>query len=268
MPGEITPNGEENKEVSPNGAEATTGAEGAAQTTGDGTTGLPPGAEGDGKPEPTGSEAGAGDAEGAPEGVKDEEWLRTGDETADTAIDLARSSGLTKEAAEEVFGKAVESGKLEDVNVLALTEKIGKEKATLVMAGLRDFYNRKVASTAAAVQAVYTEVGGEDKWPALREWAKAHVPERELDGIRSMLDMGGTAAVLAARELVRLYNADPKTSGLNNNLTTGEAAVSTSSEPLSRAEYLELVKQAYSKGDTAEVQRLNARRLAAKNSGN
>jgi hypothetical protein len=196
-----------------------------------------------------------------------EQWVSTGDEVADTAIALLRDGGMSVKEAESVFGKAVQSGNLEDIDVAALEAKLGKQTTTLVLAGVRDWHNRVAAETLRTAQAVKSVVGGDKAWDTLRAWAleretKDAAFSVEMQEYRKMIDQGGKPAQWAAKELLELYNADPKTTGLANKLLQGDARPVDNTEPLSRAEYFKLVTAAEARHDKAEVGRLNARRKA------
>lgn len=203
---------------------------------------------------------------------EDGEWLTTGDEVADTAIDLMKDAGVSVKDAEGIFGKAMQSGKIEDIDIATLEAKVGKAKANLVLAGIRDWHTRVGAKNLATVAEVHTVVGGEAAWATLRDWAgkqEAANPDfaKDLAEYRGMLDAGGKAAKFAAQELVNLYNADPNTKGLNNSIVKGDGKPAPVGGPLGRAEYYALVSAAEAKGDRQAVASLNARRRAGKAAG-
>lgn len=210
----------------------------------------------------------ADEEEAAKEGKK--EYAVYGDESADSAIALLKEAGVAPEEADKYFSKAIESGKLEDIDVKGLTEKVGKEKANLILLGVKDYHTRVTATVTKVVEEVYKVTGGKDQFDALAKWAQ----EREktdgafgtqLNEFRTMLDGTPTQARLAAQELVKLYNADPKTKSLNVTITHGDSTYSSGLDLqyINRADYVSALKVAEDKRDTAEVARLNARRKAS-----
>jgi len=212
------------------------------------------------------------EAKDEPEKATEGDWLRTGDEVADTAIDLMKDAGVTAQDAEGIFGKAMQSGKMEDIDLAALEAKVGKAKANLVLAGIRDWHTRVAAKNLATVQSVHEVVGGEEAWASLREWAQKREAAdtgfaSEMEEYRALFEQGGKAAKFAAQELVNLYSADPNTKGLNNSIVRGDGKPAAQGGPLNRADYLRLVTEAENKGDRAEVARLSARRDAGRRAG-
>lgn len=201
---------------------------------------------------------------------KPKEFAVYNDESADSAIALLKEAGVKPEEADVFFAKAIESGKLEDIDVKGLTEKVGKEKANLIMLGVKDYYNRVNATVTKSVEEVYKVTGGEEQWKTLAAWAQ----EREksdgefgtlLNDYRQMIDTSPTQAKLAVTELVKLYNADPKNKSLNVTMTHGDSSYShgLDLQYITRADYIAALKTANDKGDAAEVSRLNARRKAS-----
>ena len=200
------------------------------------------------------------------------EYPEYGDEAADAAVSLLKEAGVTPAEADKFFREAVEANDLSKIDIAALTEKVGKDKASLIMMGVKDYYNRQMASTQESVDAVYGVVGGKENWDQVSAWARTKSNSDKafasrMAELNQMFDLNKSAASMAARELVDLYNKDSNNKSLSVNMTHGDSSASRSglgSEPLSRADYIEQLKAAEAKGDKAKVAELNARRLATK----
>lgn len=152
-----------------------------------------------------------------------------------------------------------------------LVEKLGQAKADLVLLGVKAYYDTFTQSTKETVTAAYEAVGGEANYKKVQTWAKAQAAKdpaflARMEGLNQMFDLNKTAAVMAARELASLYEKDSKNSSLTLKQVHGERAVTTNdstSEHLSRADYLAQVKEAHAKNDMHAVNRLRAQRAAS-----
>lgn len=189
------------------------------------------------------------------------------DPAANSVVNLLKKANVTPEEADTFFRAAVESGKLEDIDVTKLAEKVGKDEADLIMIGVKQYYQNNVAATKEVVTAVDSVFGGETQRETLVAWAlereKTDVKfGEELNEYRKMFDGSPTQAKLAAQELLKAYNADPKNKSLTVSITSGDKPGSTglNLEYLDRATYVKELTVAESKGDKAEVAKLNARR--------
>ena len=199
--------------------------------------------------------------------TKKKEYPVYNDEAADSVVGLLKDAGVTADEADTFFRAAVEANDLSKVDVAGLTAKVGKEKATLIMVGVKDYYNRNAEAVKKVTDEVYKVTGGEAQFETLKNWAieKEKVDTKfaaELNDYRAMLEGTPTQARLAAQELLRAYNADPKTKSLTVNMTHGDKPGSQdlSLEYISRSDYITQLKVAESKADKAEISRLNARR--------
>lgn len=193
---------------------------------------------------------------------------------ASAAVNLLKEAGIGPNAANEFFAKAIASGDLKDIDVKGLEAKLGKDKTTLVIAGVTAHYSQQTAKSQATVQAVHEIFGGAQNWGVVRDWAQAAEKadpslKASLNDIRAMFDEGGTRAALAGRELLRMYNAAPQTKGLGTNkLAVGDATGNVVGTHLSRADYVTELKAAHAKGASrVEIQALDARRKAGKAAG-
>lgn len=202
-------------------------------------------------------------------GPKD--FAKYDDEAAQAVISVLKDAGVTPKEADSYFSKAVQSGKLEDIDVAGLTAKVGKEKASLVLIGAKDYYNRNMAATKEVVEAAYTEVGGQENYTKVRDYFRKAVetkPELEstLKEWNQMFDLNKKTALVAVKEMVKLYNEDPKNRSLQIRMVEGDTAATSTSdgEKLSRNDYLAKVKVAQDKRDFEEVARLRAVRAASR----
>lgn len=193
---------------------------------------------------------------------------------AAAAVDLLKEAGVGPNEANAYFEKALKSGDLKDVDVAGLEAKLGKAKATLVMAGVTAHYNALADKQAASVKAVHEVFGGEKNWTAVRDWA--HAAEKadtkvktQIDAIRGMIDEGGFRAEAGARELLRMYNAAPNQKGLGTHkLAVGDGTGSVVGTVLNRADYLTELKAAHARNASpAEIKNIDARRRAGKAAG-
>ncbi len=193
---------------------------------------------------------------------------------ANAAIELLKEAGVGPNAANEFFAKALTSGDLNDIDVAGLEAKLGKSKTTLLMAGVTTHFEAVKAKTAATVQNVHKIFGNEDNWKVVREWAQGAEKadpkvKAQINDIRGLLDEGGARAEAGARELLRMYNAAPTTKGLGTDkLAVGESTGTVIGTHLSRSQYLVELKAAHARNaKPAEIQAIDARRRAGKNSG-
>lgn len=189
------------------------------------------------------------------------------DPTANSVVNLLKKAGVTPDESDKFFRKAVESGNLDDVDVTALAEKVGKDEADLIMIGVKKYYSDNVKATNDVVAEVYKTLGGEEQTNTLIAWAleKEKTDAKfgeDLNEYRKMLDGTPTQARLAAQELLKAYNADPKTKSLSVNITHGDKPGSgdASLEYINRQDYVKALTVAEAKRDKSEVARLNARR--------
>lgn len=192
----------------------------------------------------------------------------------DAAIGVLKEAGVGPNEAQAYFAEAIASGDLSKINWAAIEAKIGSAKAFLVRTGVESYYKdaqAKVQNTVAETIKIY---GTQENWDNVRNWAQTKEKgdtafKDQLDGIRDLLNAGGVKAQAGARELLRLYNSDPGTKGKDNGrLVVGDSTGTVIGTPLSRADYVEALKVAYHKGQSAtEINALHARRKAGKAQG-
>jgi hypothetical protein len=210
----------------------------------------------------------------------DEEALKTAteyedykDANANAVVEMLKEAKVPVQEAHELFKEAIETGDFSKIDVSKLTEKLGAAKATLVLNGVQTYYNSVTANTKETVNTVYKEVGGEANYKKVQTWARSVAAKdpafaTKMEGYNAMFDLNPTAAVMAAKELVALYEKSGDNSSLNRKQVHGERAHTTqdsTGDHLSRHDYLEQMKVAQAKGDTHEINRLRAQRAASHN---
>jgi hypothetical protein len=190
------------------------------------------------------------------------------------AIEVLKESGVDPNEAESFFAKAIKTGDLADVDWASLEARVGKSKALLIKTGVENFHGAEKAKVDATVTTVHEIFNGAENWDKVRTWAhgkeKADAGfKKQVEDIRELLDMGGAKAAAGARELLRLYNSDSGTKGLQNGrLVVGDATGTVIGAPLSRADYIAELKKAHNTGASQTViAQIDARRRAGKAQG-
>lgn len=200
-----------------------------------------------------------------------EDYVTYDNPTAEAIVTTLKEAGVTTKEADTFFRTAIEANDMSKIDMAGLTAKVGKEKAILIAAAIKDYYTTEFAAVQETVKAVYTEVGGEANWLKVQAWAQklaAADPEfaKKVQSYNKMLDLDKTSAVMATKALVADYNADKNNKSLTVTIVHGDKSASggLGEAPLSRDEYLAKVKAAHDKGDVAEVNRLRAARTASR----
>jgi len=182
-------------------------------------------------------------------------WGSTGHEGGDAVLGLLQNAGVTPEEAKTLLFDAVMAGDMSKVDNAALEKKIGKDKATLVMAGAKAFLNDRSAKNELIVKDIKDVAGGEENWSKVTSWAKAEgsgISEDQLGEYRDMIDNGGAQARFAASELVKAFNASGDNTTLTTPTTTPETVGDGGSPPSGRAmnrnEYAAAVAKAHKHG--------------------
>lgn len=200
------------------------------------------------------------------------EFTKYGDPEADAIVEFVQEAGMTPADAQEVFGKSVESGKLEDIDAVKLAAKLGENKAKVVLAAVKTYFDRVQSQITDVKNAVYGVVGGEDNMKLIGEWARTKEVsdpafKQKVDTYRNMLKQGKVEAELAAKELKALYNSDPNNKTLGTKQVTGDNPGQTNFEPITKRQYFTEMEVAVRTKDKAKIEQLNARRLASKAKG-
>lgn len=197
-------------------------------------------------------------------------WGTTGDEVGDSVLTLMQNSGMTTEDAKSLMYDAVVDGDVTKIDRATLEAKVGKEKATLILAGTENFINRSKAKAETIVAEVHTTVGGKENWDAVTTWAKENLPDSDLAEYRDMIDAGGAKARFAASELAARYNGDSKNTTLQSDTAeiVGDSKANTGGEKLTKAQYVEKIGAAYDRGASeAEINQIKAARARGRAAG-
>ena len=199
------------------------------------------------------------------------EYISYGDANADAVVDILKEGGIPAQDAFNLFKEAAETGDMSTIDKSVLVEKLGKSKADLVMLGVEKYYTTTIQATKDIAAAVYAEAGGEDNYTKVQKWAKEKSdadPEfkTKVDSFNQMFDLNKTAASIAARELVTLYNEDSGNSSLTKNIINSDTAVNTGdvqTSYINRADYLNKMKEAQEKNDHVAIKNLRAQRKSS-----
>lgn len=137
----------------------------------------------------------------------------------------------------------------------ALVEKVGKNKATLIMAGFENVASREKARVAEVTETVNKAAGSADNWKKAAGWAVKNLPEGELAELRGMLDKGGRQAQFAAGEIIARFNDDPKNTALNagTGQVKPDGKAGSAVKPITRRQYGEMLDKLHrTRGSEAE----------------
>lgn len=200
------------------------------------------------------------------------EFVSYGHAGADAAVSMLKESGVTVDEAKSIFAEVAKTNDISKIDYKALEAKVGKTKADLIVAGVKDYYSAELGKAEAIKNAVHTVVGGEESLKKITTWLageKTKNPElaSEIAVYAEMMQQGPIQAKTAARALLDLYNASDKTSGLNNNLIKGDAAADTKVEYIDRQTFIQKLMVAERTGNVAEAARLRAQRAATVKAG-
>lgn len=197
-------------------------------------------------------------------------WGKTGDEVGDSVLKMLQDSGISPEDAENLLLDPVKQGDTSKIDREALAAKLGKETATLVMAGVENVVDRTKARQEEVKKKVVDAAGGEQNWEKASNWAINTLSEKEVTELRQMLDQGGKQADFAAREIVNRYNEDPNNTALN----AGKAIQGDSNtkgkkvKGLSRLQFGIEMDRAYKRGASdKEMDALRAQRREGRKQG-
>lgn len=199
------------------------------------------------------------------------EYIDYGDANANAVVDILKEAKIPAQEAFMMFKEAADTGDMSKINVSALTEKLGKAKADLVLLGVQTYYATHMAGVKEIIDTVYGEAGGEANYAKVVQWARQKADkdpafQKQVDKFNQMIDLNSTAAGFAAKELVSLYEKDPGNSSLSKNQMHGDKAATnpdTKGEYISRSDYNVQIKAAYDKNDTHEINRLRNLRKAS-----
>jgi len=213
------------------------------------------------------AEADAKDKETSPLDV--EKWGTTGHEGGDAVLGLLQNAGLEPAEAKELLFDAMQAGDLKKVDMAKLIEKVGADKAKLVMIGAESFLKDKTTRNAGIVADIQKVAGGEENWKKVAEWAKTDsgISDDQLAEYIGMIDNGGAQARFAASELVAAYNGNDKNTTLEAPgvppVIEGDSSNTPGGRSLTRNEYAAEVSALHAQGRVptqSELDELSAAR--------
>lgn len=183
---------------------------------------------------------------------------------------LATAKVTEKEAA-SIFGKAVQSGNLADVDMAALEAKVGAAQAGLIKAAIGNYLQTEGAEALRIRDKIVADFGkdaeGADLWPKAKEFFNARMDDPKVKTLLQMLDERGMKADLAIGALKQMYLTEAKPQVGSLPVTpggTGTADMIPGGMIKDRAEYISLLDKAKS---AAEIGAINSRWLASKAAG-
>ncbi len=197
-------------------------------------------------------------------------WGTTGSEVGDSVLRLLNDGGVDPDQAKSLMYDAIQAGKPEEIDRDALVEKVGKARATLIMAGVNNFVTAQANAQAAQVAAVHEAAGSRENWETMLPWVNS-LPAKQAAEYSDLIDQGGLQARLAVRDLVGKYNADPKTKSLASTEIVGDASAGAKGrvDGISQSEYGRqlLILNKRNIATPAALAELKARRAAGKKAG-
>lgn len=173
-------------------------------------------------------------------------WGSTGSKQGDAVLALLQNSGVSTDEAKALMFDAIQAGDPTKIDVAALEAKVGKNKATIIIEGAKNFVKENREAAQAIVATMHAEVGGEANWKVIAEWAKEGVPAEDLEVLREMIDGGGVKARLAAKEMKGLYEAADGNSTLAKTevIPGGKPPVNNKFVPLTSIQYANQLEKA------------------------
>lgn len=173
-------------------------------------------------------------------------WGSTGSAQGDAVLALLQNSGVSTDEAKALMFDAIQAGDPTKIDAAALEAKVGKNKATIIIEGAKNFVKEQREAAQAIVATMHAEVGGEANWKAIADWAKEGVPAEDLEVLREMIDSGGVKARLAAKEMKGLYEAADGNSTLAKTevIPGGKPPVGSKFVPLTSIQYADQLEKA------------------------
>lgn len=191
-----------------------------------------------------------------------------GEDTANSIVNTLKTAKVPAAKAKEIFAEAVQSLDPSKIDKKALEALVGKDAAELTVLRLEKLLGARAVSIKDSVQAIHGVFGSKETSDKVFAWANAKAKadpafQAEYSEYIQMLDKSKTQAVIASETLKRKYESDPNNSSLGVKMVQGDkaAAVIADDAKLTRAQYLDAVKQAHKSGDEKEVTRLRKLRL-------
>lgn len=203
------------------------------------------------------------------EDLDEETWGSTGDEVGDSVLLVLQNSGMETETAKALLFDAVQAGDPTQIDQATLIEKVGKHKATLIMAGVESYIGKQKALVADVTATVHATAGDKDSWDKVAKWANQKVPQEKRNELSAMLNAGGEQAKFAAQQFVNLYNADEANTSVGaDTRVNGDAKAHTTGRAInSRTYFEELQKAQKTRASKAVIAEIQAARERGRKSG-
>ena len=189
------------------------------------------------KQEETTSEDTTGDS---PE-LDTEIWGDWQSESLHSALRLVQNGGMSLDEAKSIlYDPLVNGADVSSIEKERLAEKIGADKANLVMIGIKDYVREQKAATDYAKELTVKVAGSADNWTKISAWANTHLDKAELAEYAQLVNSGGKKAEFAIRSITESYNTHPGNTSLGAVTLKGDAPASKSTlPPMTRVEFAE-----------------------------
>ena len=190
-------------------------------------------------------------------------WGDTGSDLGNSVLGMLEDSGISTEDAKALLFDAVQAGDVTKIDVDALTAKVGKNAATIILSGTKGFIAENAANNEVVITDVHAAAGGKDNWDSAAAWAASNMEADTLAEYRPMIDKGGAAARFAVSEILAAYNADGENSTIApaTPRAEGDSVSPPASTATTRAEYFAAFEKAHRRGaSTKEVAAIQADR--------
>lgn len=185
------------------------------------------------------------------------------DDVMTAAVNLLKEADISEDEADTWFDKVKETNDINDLDTNTIIEKLGKDKAALVISAIKADFTKTKAETDLKINSTYEAVGGKEQFDTIKDWSLTREktdPDfaTEMNQYREMINLGEHSAKLAGKAMLDAYNTDPSNTTLDNSIVQGDKLPGNGTETLTRAEYVTQRKAAELIGDTVEINRLKS----------
>lgn len=195
------------------------------------------------------------------------EYVSYDDPAADAAVELLKEEGVDPREAAKWFAPVLESLDINKMDIAAMEAKLGKAKAGVVAAAVKDYYTRQAQTIQTTVKAVTEVFGGDENLGKIRNWVNTLPDNAEEKGqvaeLLKLMNQGEYSAKLAAKELRALYEKHPNNKSLSIKRVDGDGVSTEQPKILTRQEYVAEMKKAQAAGDKARIAELRQNRARA-----
>lgn len=163
--------------------------------------------------------------------VDEAEWMSTDNKQFNASLNLMKAAGMKPAEAAELFDEAAQTGDLSKVDREALVEKVGEDQAELIMAGFTNYVETEGQAILQRITKVHEAVGGTENFQKMSVWARGKAKgdtefRNTVSAITDMMNSGNEyQADLAAKDFLRMYNADSGNSSITPTAVTKEVDV-------------------------------------------